>query len=90
MLTALALLLCSPAALCQSEDNDMNASELRDLIINSSTGLQTYRFSMQMDQKIDLVNQSSGEVQTVNVNSLGRGAADMANRTIKLSMASLA
>ncbi len=90
ILTALAFLLCGPAALCQSEDNDLNASELRNMVINSSTGLETYRFSMQMDQKIDLVNQSTGEVQTVNVNSLGRGAADMTNRTLKLSMASLA
>lgn len=89
MLSVLAVLLCIPAALGQTGDSQMDASALRDLVVNSSAGLQSYGFSMQMDQRIDMVNQSSGEVQTVYMNALGRGVTDMADRAMKLSLAAL-
>lgn len=89
MISALVVLLCSQAALGQASEGDMNASQLRNLVVNSSADLQSYRFSMQMDHKIDMINASSGEVDTAYLNSLGRGAADMARARMKLSLAAL-
>jgi hypothetical protein len=44
---------------------------------------------MQMDQKIDLINLSSGYVQKLYTRSFGYGLANMTDRALKLSMAAL-
>ncbi len=91
-LLALALLLCSSAAFCQTNSTapeDMNASALRALVVDSSAKLESYRFSMEMAQDIDLINLSSMEVQRLYTRSMGLGSANMTDRAMKLVMASI-
>ena len=91
-LLALALLLCSSAASCQmnsTTQEDMNASALRALVVDSSLKLESYRFSMEMAQDIDLVNLSSREARRLYTRSMGLGSANMTDHALKLVMASL-
>jgi hypothetical protein len=67
----------------------MNASALRALVIDSSAKLESYSFSMEMAQNIELVNLSTGETQKLYTRSLGVGFANMTERALKLVMASL-
>jgi hypothetical protein len=91
MLLALALLLCCPAALGQTNStfDELMTSALQALVVDSSARLESYRFSLEMEQKIDLVNLTSGDVQPLNTRSLGYGMANMTDHALKLSMASL-
>ncbi len=91
MLLALVPLLCS-CALGQTNNttfDDLMASALQSLVADSSANLGSYRFSMEMEQKIDLVNLSSKEVQKLYTRSFGYGMANMTDSALKLSMASL-
>ncbi|MEI6103092.1 MAG: DUF6612 family protein [Methanothrix sp.] len=91
MLLALALLLCCPAALGQTNStfDELIASTLQSLVVDSSASLESYRFSLEMEQKIDLVNLSAGDSQKLYTRSLGYGMANMTDHALKLSMASL-
>jgi hypothetical protein len=91
MLLALALLLCCPAALGQTNStfDELMTSALQSLVVDSSARLESYRFSLEMEQKIDLVNLTSGDVQPLNTRSFGYGMANMTDHALKLSMASL-
>ena len=92
ILLALALLLCSFGALGQTNStsfDELIASTLQDLVIDSSASLESYRFSLEMEQKIDLVNLSAGDSQKLYTRSFGYGMANMTDRSLKLSMASL-
>jgi hypothetical protein len=92
MLLALALLLCSFAALGQTNRttlDELNARALQSLVGDSSARLESYRFSLEMEQKIDLVNLTSGDAQRLYTRSLGYGMANMTDRALKLSMASI-
>jgi hypothetical protein len=92
ILLALALLLSSFAALGQMNrpsSDELNTSALQDLVIESSARLESYRFSMEMEQKIDLINITSGDVQKHETRSFGYGMANMSDRALKLSLASL-
>ena len=91
-LLALALLLCSSVAFCQTNGTtpeDMNASALRALVVDSSAKLESYRFSMEMAQDIDLVNLSSMESRRLYTRSMGLGSANTTDHALKLVMASL-
>ena len=93
ILLSLAVLLCSCGALGQANStasyDELIASALQSLVVDSSARLESYRFSMQMDQKIDLINLSSGDVQKLYTRSFGYGLANMTDRALKLSMAAL-
>ncbi|MCX6674590.1 MAG: hypothetical protein NTY37_12520 [Methanothrix sp.] len=92
ILLALALLLCSSGALGQANNtsfDELMTSALQSLVVDSSAWLESYRFSMEMEQKVDLVNLSSGDAQKLYTRSLGYGQANMTDSTLKLSMASL-
>ncbi len=92
MLLVLAMLLCSSGAFCQTNSTssaDINASALRSLVVDSSAKLESYSFSMEMAQNIDLVNLSSMESQRLYTRSIGLGRANMTDRALKLVMASL-
>jgi hypothetical protein len=92
ILSTLALLLCSSGALGQTNNttfDELMASALQSLVVDSSANLGSYRFSMEMEQKIDLVNLSSGDSQKLFTRSFGYGMANMTDRALKLSMASL-
>jgi len=92
ILLALALLLCSFAAFGQTNRTsfeELNTSALQYLVVESSASLESYRFSMEMVQKIDLINITSGDVQKLDTRSFGYGMANMSDRALKLSLASL-
>jgi len=92
ILLALVLLLCSCGALGQTNRtsfDELNASALQSLVLDSSAWLESYRFSIEMEQKVDLVNLSTGDAQKLYTRSLGYGQANMTDSTLKLSMASL-
>ena len=59
------------------------------LVVDSSAKLESYRFSLDMEQNIDLVDLSSGETQQLYTRSFGFGSANMTDRALKLAMASL-
>jgi hypothetical protein len=88
----MAILLCSSGALGQTNNtsfDELMASALQSLVVDSSAKLESYRFSMEMDQKIDLVNLSSGDTQKLYTRTFGFGLANMTDRALKLSMAAL-
>jgi hypothetical protein len=58
-------------------------------VVDSSAKLESYSFSMEMAQNIDLVNLSSMESQRLYTRSIGLGLANMTDRALKLVMASL-
>ncbi len=93
MLSALAILLCSFTAFSQTNSTaleEINASNLQSLVVDASSNLESYRFSMDMEQNIELVNLSSGEIQKLFTRSFGFGSVNMTDRSLKLVMASLA
>jgi hypothetical protein len=92
ILLALVLLLCSSGSLGKTDNatfDELMASALQSMVVDSSANLGSYRFSMEMEQKIDLVNLSSGDIQKLYTRSLGAGMANMTEKALKLSMASL-
>jgi hypothetical protein len=92
ILLFLAMLLTSSAVLGQTNRTSLDelmTSALQSLVVDSSARLDSYRFSMDMEQKVDLVKLSSGEAQTLYTRSFGYGQANMTDRALKLSMASL-
>jgi len=72
-----------------TSSEELNASELAALVVNSTAKLQSYRFSLDMEQSVGLVNLSSGETQKLYTRSLGSGSVNMTARALKLAMASL-
>jgi hypothetical protein len=91
-LLALTLLLCSSGAFCQTNNTipeDLNASALRSMVVDSSAKLESYSYSMEMVQNIDLVDLSTGEAQRLYTRSIGLGFTNMTDRALKLVMASL-
>ena len=92
MLLVLAFLLCVSLAFCQLNGTaieELKSSSLSALVIDSSTKLESYRFSLDLEQNIDLINLSSGDAQQLYTRSFGFGAANMTDRALKLVMASL-
>jgi len=86
------VLLASSGALGQTDStffDDHMASALQSLVANSSASTESYRFFMDMEQKIELVNLSKEDVQRIYSRSIGFGMANMTDRALKLSLASL-
>lgn len=65
------------------------ATALRSLVIDSSANLRSYSFTMDMKQNIDLENLTTNETQKLCTRSIGYGTANMTERALKLSLASL-
>ena len=92
MILAMALMLSSSCALCQSTDrsqDDPVSTILRELVVASSDDLKSYTFSMKMEQDMMLENLSSGQSQQVQTRSIGFGLVNMTDQALKLVMASL-
>ena len=92
MILAMALLLSSSCALCQSTDrsqDDPVSTILRELVVASSDDLKSYTFSMEMEQDKTLENLSSGQSQQVQTRSIGFGLVNVTDQALKLVMASL-
>jgi len=92
MILAMALLLSSTCALCQSTDrsqDDPVSTILRELVVASSDDLKSYTFSMKMEQDVVLENLSSGQSQQLQTRSIGFGLVNMTDQALKLVMASL-
>ncbi len=92
MILAMALLLSSSCALCQSTDrsqDDPVSTILRELVVASSDDLKSYTFSMEMEQDMMLENLSSGQSQQVQTRSIGFGLVNVTDQALKLVMASL-
>lgn len=70
---------------------DLNVSDLKAMLANSSINLESYRFLMDMDQTTELVNLSdkSNESQKLVSRSFGVGAVNMTDRILKLVMATV-
>jgi len=88
---SLVVLLCLPAA-GQNDSilpDELMASTLKSLVSRSSVDLQSYRFLMDMEQNIDLVNLDSGDSQRLVTRSLGFGAANMTEKALRLSLVGL-
>lgn len=92
MLLTLVLLLCSSGSFGQMNNtafDESMAAALRSLVIDSSANLRSYSFTMDMKQNIDLVNLSTNETQKLCTRSIGYGTANITERALKLSLASL-
>ncbi len=92
ILLALVLMICSSGSFGQTNNttfDELMASALRSLVVDSSANLESYRFTLEMEQKIDLVNLSSGDIQKLYTRSFGSGMANVTESALKLSMASL-
>jgi hypothetical protein len=92
MLLTLVLLFCSSGSFGQMNNtafDESMAAALRTLVIDSSANLSSYSFSMDMKQNIDLANLSTNETQKICTRSIGYGTANMTEKALKLSLASL-
>ncbi|MCX6669512.1 MAG: hypothetical protein NTV25_06880 [Methanothrix sp.] len=92
LLALAAMLLCLPGALGQMNSitsEELNASELQDLVANSSAKLESYRFTMEMEQSIDLVSLTSEETQRLSLRTLGFCSANVTDRAMKMVLASI-
>lgn len=88
----LALLLASSAAQGQLNNTSFDehiSSALRSLVVESSASIESYRFYMDMEQKIELANSTTEDNQQIYSHSIGYGRANMTDRALKLSLASL-
>ena len=91
IIMALALLLVSSCALCQTTDrsqDDAISSALRELVVASSDELASYSFFMKMEQDMVLENLSSGQSQEIQTRSIGFGLVNMTDQALKLVLAS--
>ena len=91
IIMALALLLISSCALCQTTDrsrDDAISSALRELVVASSDELASYSFFMKMEQDMMLENLSSGQSQEIQTRSIGFGLVNMTDQALKLVLAS--
>ena len=89
---AMALLLSSSCALCQTNDrsqDDAISSALKELVVASSDDLESYTFFMKMEQDMILENLTSGQSQQIQTRSIGFGLVNMTDQALKLVMASL-
>ncbi len=86
---SLALLLCLPAASQSSRTDELVALSLKSLLAESSSELESYRFLMNMEQNIDLLNRTSEDSQSLVTRSFGVGAANMTEKALKLSLVTL-
>jgi len=92
ILLSMAILLCSCGAIGQTNItsfDELMSSALQSLVLDSSAKLESYRFSMEMEQQIDQINLSSGDTQKFYTRSFGYGMANMTDRALKMSMAAL-
>ncbi len=92
LLALAALFLCSFGAIGQTNSTssgELNSSDLQALLVNSSAGLQSYSFLMEMEQSTELINLSSGESQELYTRSFGAGSANMTARSLKLVLSSI-
>lgn len=91
-LLALTLILSISPAFCQTTDrsaDDTISSALRELVVSSSEDLESYTFSLEMEQKMNIQNLSTDQSQQILTRSIGMGLANMTDRTLKIIMASL-
>jgi hypothetical protein len=92
ILLSLAMLLTSSVAFGQTNSTSIDkltTSALQSLVADSSARLESYRFSLEMEQNIDMVNLTSGDAQKLYTRSFGYGLANMTDRSLKLSIAAL-
>lgn len=88
-LVLLALLAAPLFSSASGMDDDLNASELREIVADASRVSESYHFSMDMDQSVEVSNLTSGEVQTIHTRSIGIGAMNTTSRSLRVAMASL-
>lgn len=89
---AMALLLSSSCAFCQTADSsrdDAISSALRELVLAASDELESYTFFMKMEQDMTLENLTSGQSQALKTRSIGFGMVNVTDQALKLVMASL-
>ena len=89
VILSLALLLCLPAASQSSRTDELVALSLKSLVAESSAELESYRFLVNMEQNIDLLNRTSEDSQSLVTRSFGVGAANMTEKALKLSLVTL-
>jgi hypothetical protein len=88
----MALIFCSSFALGQTNDttvNEFNASALQALVGASYDTLESYRFSVETEHIIDLVNFSSGDLKTRYLRSSGCGLVNTSDGALRQSMVEL-
>ncbi len=94
------LILCTATALgtdgnlsasVGAEGEILNASALQSMVANSSANLQTYRFLLEMDQRMEIFNLSglNNSSQVIQTNGLGQGSLNATSKSMKLILASL-
>jgi hypothetical protein len=95
IILAVTLILCSTAAWGAenntSIENDPVLAALKDVIMSSSSNLTSYRFTMDADQTMTLVNLTDQREapQVVSVKSFGAGSMNVTEKAMKMAMASV-
>ncbi len=69
---------------------NMNTTALKELIAESERNLESYRFTLSQDQRIDIINISEGNaIHHVRQLTIGSGAFNLTDKTAKVVTASL-
>jgi hypothetical protein len=92
-LSLIALLLVVSSFGVLAEPNisvNMNATALKELVINSENNLKSYSLTFSENEDIKIVNSTSGNTTSlVNIQTLGAGAINRTSKSAKIVIASL-
>lgn len=68
-----------------------NSTALQSMVANSSANLQSYRFMLEMDQRMEIFNLSglNNSSQVILIKGLGQGSLNMTSKAMKLVLANL-
>ncbi|MBN1324331.1 MAG: hypothetical protein JW986_10115 [Methanotrichaceae archaeon] len=68
-------------------EEQINATELKQMMVDSVKVLETYRFTMDVEQKMDFINHSSNETNAsrVEISSRGEGTVNLPARELMVS-----
>jgi len=87
VLAGVAIPICGQETVLEPGGEDFNATELKQMMIDSAKVLDTYRFTMNIEQKMDYINYSSNETNAtkVEISSHGEGAVNLSGRKLFVS-----
>jgi hypothetical protein len=89
LILILALSLCSGTSIGAGV-GDLDVAALKSILMNDSSGPQSYRFELDTDQMMEIINLSNASrpSQLIHIRSIGIGSLNLTSRSLKLVMAS--
>lgn len=97
VLLAAVLLMVANLSMCQenltaANKSELNSSALKDIVLNSAAKPETYTFTLDISQRIEITNATANktESQTISTKSYGVAARNLTAKAMKIALATLA